>query len=755
MRDKTMRLSVKEGRAGAHLLLAVLACVAVGCTLHASAARASYTLPALVSYQGTLEADNAYSPAISANGQYVVFTGSFDGVSGVYRKELHNAEKLELVAGADAEEPALSAPDAGAPSISGEGRYVSFTTTKALDPVDDPGNGCSSVYVRDMEVPIGQPGAYELASALNGTSEGITYEGTAGGGSCPGGGSAAAGRVALSENGEKVAFTVIGKSNLTSGVGGAIETPPAQVAVRNLDTKTTTLVSQTMSSLGSSTPEAVPNGAAFTDGAAKAPVGASTVALSADGSTVSWMGVDIPEQAPASNAPATGGGDAPYGYTDEYAEPLWRRIADGPSAATRRVTGGDDPICGCAGPLATSFDPGIVTPGEDVGPEYGTYDGLDYNGDEALDFFASITPQLSANGQGVAFLSTAPDTGEEPDLPGKSYVLTANAFVVNMASGLSRAQALTRLTEWAGTSFGEAGSPSNAPIDDVAISPSGMQVAFTTERIDFPLSPPALVTPQLGQVDSRQLYVANLVVGTLSLVSYGYDGEPANGAVATPSFSGEGGELAFASSATNLVYGAFNRGDEQGTPGNVFVTSEVSSPVVAGVQTIAPLPAGPVVSPSRELLATEKSGPNGTVLLYVTLPGAGTLRARAKSEVPATVTVSAMKAKGRKKKARASKRTVLTARVVASAATIAKGSGLVVLRLTSAKAYRALVEAHDGLYTTITLTFSAPDEGTLTGTVQATFHGKVAKAAKKAGDKDAKKSTKAAARAKKRKGKRS
>jgi Tol biopolymer transport system component len=703
---------------------AVVALALIGVALAVAAgpvvsAQALYTPDTLVSYAGATQAEDASSPAISANGRYVAFSGSFNGVSGVWRKDLDTGE-LALVAGTDSQDAALSAPDAGAPSISGEGRYVSFTTTKALDPGDDPGKGCSSVYVRDMQTPIGQPGAYMLASALNGSSEGIAYAGSsASGESCPGGGSAAAGRVALSDEHEelKVVFTVIGQSDLTTGVGGAVDTPPAQVAVRDLDTDTTTLVSQTMSSLGSM-PQPVPEGAAFSDEAAHSPIGASSAAISADGSTVAWLGVEIPSQAPASDALAKEGGDAPYGYPDEYAEPLWRRIADGPNVPTRRVTGGDDPLCGCTGPLATDFDPGLQSPGEDIGPEFGTYIAINSSNLGNVEaFYENITPQLSASGQMVAFLSTAPDTGEEPIIPGKNYVLTTNAFVANMASGLSRSQALMRLTGWAGNNFNDLAS--TGQIENIAISPEGTRIAFSTNRIDFPLSPPALITPALGQVGARQLYVANLAAGTLSLASYGYNGEPASESVVTPSFSAAGGPLAFASSATNLVYGAYNS--------NVFVTSEISSPAIAGVQQIGSLPASPLTPPRRELLASAKSGPHGSVLVYASVPSAGTLRANARAEVPVSV---ALAAKG--KRARKNKRTILSSRVVASVKAVANHGGTIELKLTSARAYQALVEAHDGLYATIGLSFTTAGEITLTSTVQATFHDTPAKVVKKA-----------------------
>jgi Tol biopolymer transport system component len=681
---------------------------------------ALYTPDTLVSYVGDTQGEGADAPAISADGRYVAFSGSFNGVGGVWRKDLETGE-LALVAGVDSQDAALSAPDAGAPSISGEGRYVSFTTTKALEPMDDPGKGCSSVYVRDMQVPIGQPDAYMLASALNGSSQGILYAGSsATDKSCPGGGSAAAGRVALSDEHEelKVAFTVIGQSDLTTGVGGAVDTPPAQVAVRDLDTDSTTLVSQTMNSLGS-TPQPVPEGAAFSDEAAGSSIGASSAAISADGSTVAWLGVEIPSQTPASDTLAKEGGDAPFHYPDEYAEPLWRRIADGADAPTRRITGGDDPLCGCAGPLATDFDPGLLTPGEDVGPEFGTYIAINSsNLGDVQSFYENITPQLSANGQVVAFLSTAPDTGAELIIPGKNYVLSTNAFVANMAPGLSRGQALTRLTGWASNNFDDPAS--TGAVENIAISPDGARVAFGTERIDFPLSPPALITPALGQAGTRQLYVANLATGTLSLVSYGYNGEPANGGVATPSFSANGGPLAFSSSATNLVYGAYNS--------NVFITSEISSPTVAGVQQISPVPTIPLAAPRRDLLAGTQPGPHGSVLVYISVPGAGTLTASARAEVPVSVAVAAKGKYGRR-----SKRTILSSRVVASAKVVATGDGTVEMKLTSARAYQSLVESHDGLYATIGLSFTAGGEPTLTCTLQATFHGTPAKPVKKAG----------------------
>lgn len=702
-------------RAGLLLTLAILALLC----WDAGRAWAQYTPASLVSDSGSLEADDAYSPAISADGRYVAFVGSFNGVHGVYRKDLTTGE-LALVAGADSAEPSLSAPDAGSPSISADGRYVSFTTSARLDPTDDqagdPGR-CSSVYVRDMDVMAGQPGAYTLVSALNGITQGITYAGSASSG-CPGGGSAAADRVAISADGEEVAFTVLGQSDLVTGVGGATTTPADQIAVRNVRTHATTLVSQTIGSLGG-TPEPVPGGAALAPLADRVTssdgrqISGSTAAISADGSTVAWMGIDIAAQAPAT---------APEDSSAEHDEPLWREIGAGPDAPIRRVTGGDDPECGCAGPFDTAFDPDASL-NATAGPQYGIYvapggfGGDPLAGGVSLD---AVTPQLSANGEIVAFLSTQPRTGQVGRaLEEELTTSTANAYVVNMASGL------TQLTAWGTDNFKDPAS--TAPVTEIALSPSGTEVAFTTSRIEFPLTPPVLLTPSLSQAAAPQLYVADLSAGSFQMVSYGFEGEPADGTIATPSFTGTGETLAFASSASNLVYGAYNQG-AAGVPGNVFLVSQVSTPTVPAQSFVTPPPPDPVAPESWELLLNAKSSANGTVNVYATVPGAGKLQATAKAAVPA----SDAAAKRHGKPARRRSGAKVLERKVASAGVGARKAGLVQLHLKLPPADKALARRAGGLYATIVVTFSAQGKPSLKGTVQASFELAASKRKRKA-----------------------
>ena len=695
-----MRRPRRRAAVSSAVLVAVF--MAIGA---ADSAQADFTPATLISGSTTVESDYAGEPVISADGAYVAFVGSQLGVQGIWRKDLATGE-LDLVAGGDA----------SAPSISADGRFVSFTTT-STDQVTGAGKQCPSVYVRDMSQSIATDpppaGAFTLASAPNGSASSLVYAGSSSPGSCPGGGSAAAPRVALSAAGNEVVFTVDGQSNLTTG-GDTVGTPPAQVAVRYLSTQQTVLVSQTMSSIGSSTPQPVPGGGALTDGL---PSGVddtggagnqyadpdSTAAISADGSTVAWQGIEIPTQASA--APA----DSPGSHPFDYSEPLWRRIADGPSAPTRRVTGGDDPVgpCpgGCSGPLDTFWvNPGVGPTEKPNGPSAGTLfapGGLN----AATPFGVAVnaplddaTPQLSGNGQTVAILSTQPSTGADPACGFNgcgSSPQTTNAFVVNMAGGLSRTAALIRLTQWAANNFDQVDGPLSARIDDVAISPEGDRVAFVTQRSVFPFSPPALLTPQLSPGPFQQLYVANLADGTLEAASIGYDGNPANGNVMEPSFSADNGPIAFASQATNLVFGAFS----EVTGGyEAFTISEFKPAAIPGGSYISPSPQAGSISPDWQLSATSARGSHGSVLLWVTVPGAGRLSAVATAGVPiARLSHHTRRRRGQR---------VTTIRLARARATT-DSPGVVELRLVPAARYGSAFAGRQSLYATARITFVA------------------------------------------------
>ena len=137
----------------------------------------------LLSSSPAEQAIYAHDPVVSGDGHWVTFDGDYGGLLGVWRR---------AVAGGPVEAVAVGpqgTPEGSAvlPSISYDGRYVSFTTTARLDPSEDT-NRAPDVYVRDMEAPGGEPCtppseaerlageqpacAFTLVSARNGSSEG-------------------------------------------------------------------------------------------------------------------------------------------------------------------------------------------------------------------------------------------------------------------------------------------------------------------------------------------------------------------------------------------------------------------------------------------------------------------------------------------------------------------------------------------------------------------------------------------------------
>src|SRR5262245_30460929 len=133
--------------------------------------------------------DSSDLPDLSADGRYVVFHTLARNLfpaditdppnqfyaGGVFRRDLASGA-LELVALGDLRQEGSSellATGASAPSVSGDGRYVAFTTGAALVPQDT--NGATDVYVRDMSKPRSDASAYELVSAKDGGDAAASY----------------------------------------------------------------------------------------------------------------------------------------------------------------------------------------------------------------------------------------------------------------------------------------------------------------------------------------------------------------------------------------------------------------------------------------------------------------------------------------------------------------------------------------------------------------------------------------------------
>jgi Tol biopolymer transport system component len=651
----------------------------------------------LISADRHQQADYAEDPAISADGRYVAFDGSVAGKRGMFRRDLRTRE-IEVVAEGDARSP----------SISADGRYVSFTTTARLDEENDT-NAAPDVYVRDLSNPnsepcrrgrdeSSEPCAFTLASAVDGSRQGLAYEY----GANPSTeearyGSVAGGRSALSADGRRVAFVTTTASNL-SGSG----TPRLQVALRNLDEQRTELVS-----VRAGTAEPVrasadgEYGAVFPGGGQRssfpniASIGAS---ISADGSTVVWMGQQIEQQAPVLAF-------EPH-MEPRYAEPLWRRIAAGPGAPTRRVTGGGDPASPAC---AASGEVGLASPPTLSDPCQGPLDtAVEIGGVWGLAAGAADVPRVSADGRIVAFASSAPQVGAGEF--GSTFGFTDDLYVVDMADGLTRVQSLRRLTELAGGNSAE--TERVAPIGDLGISPDGSEIAFSTQRTIFPLGSPTYVSPPRASAAAQELFDVDLANDTLTRVTQSYEGtqgEPASALTGSPSFSADGDTLAFASASYNLVYGDGNGASD------VFVVRRKRFPTQAVVQYISAAPANPTTQADWLLGMSASSRRDGSVLLEAQVPGAGTLRAGARSAVRATRCDRAKRGSCRHAGA-----TVAT-RTVSSKLVRPRDAGLAVAVLKLSKRYSALARRRGGLSAQVNVAFSASGHPTLTQRIAVTF----------------------------------
>jgi hypothetical protein len=695
----------------------------------------------LVSRSTVQQADYAHDPAISGDSRYVAFDGSFGGIAGVWRRDLQSGA-VERV---DAESLCPNGPAscyAELPSISYDGRYVSFTSTAQLVPGDT--NKSPDVYVRDMGRSVTEVGAFTLVSAVDSSQAGLTYESAGTTTLSPFEeahyGSVASGRSALSANGRDVVFVTTAISNLAGP-----KTPALQVAVRNLDNDSTRLVSVAYDAAtgrpvvdpatGGQEPVSSEEGG-LTYGAIYSPglpppafdppaayglqsqLGAS---ISADGSTAAWMGQNVSRQA------RTLSGET---LPAHYSEPLWRSIADGPKAPTRRITGGSDPLdpaCVASGERSLVASTSPTDPCQ--GPFRTENPGIWIGGT------GNPVPQLSADGSIVAFLGGAPPLGGT--FGGDVLNLNSDLYVVDMAGGLTRREALRPLTELAG---GNAQEPATtAPIVDLAISPDGSQAAFTTQRTVFPLGSPAYVSAPAASPGMVELFEVDLADDTLTRVTHGFAGgageaphgtevsgqDPytsSNGAL-SPSFSADGEELAFSSTATNLAYGDGNTPRQPNNPvfdgSDAFVVSRVVFGTTPTLQYVSSPPSSPTLTPTWRLDVSAFSRANGTVLLEIQTPDTGALRAQAQGAV-------LVKAKARSRTKPASTRTRVTAlriadRIVATQSAHVRDGGLIAMTLKLTKLYNALASARGGLSATVSVTFAAHDHPTLRRSVAATF----------------------------------
>lgn len=626
---------------------------------------------------------------VSANGQYVVFqtkaTDFFenDGVpggdpepegacreGGIFRYDLLTGE-LELVAdgtevqrNSDGEcEPShVIFTGAENPSITENGRYVVFSTAQQLIPHVNEHNENIEVYERDMDVPLAaerpSSGAYTLVSAQNGGESPPVYENSLVPTPIPGGdpGSEVWPNTAVSSNGQYVLFR---SAELPSSLpeGSSTTTPPDQLFVRNVQAKTTTLVTAKSEGEG---PAGGANGPA---------------SISADGSTVAWLGSHAPSQTvflPGEDLDES----LPY-----Y---LWRRWSE-PGSRTRRITGIADPEDAECRP-----GEGVTQNPTTLGPCYGP---LTYP-EASLTGLSGVTPSLSADGYTVAFLA---GSSIRPD------ILKADAldiFLTSMKPGVTRKAGTSELTLAVDGAQGDG----NASVTSLALSADGTHIAFVSQRNAFVLPEPVPVGSFSQNALQSELYVIDLVTDTLERAVTGLEGAELNGSVlANPTLSANGEIVAFTSSASNLIYGDAN---------------QVSDAFAATLQTPAGTATEPggvnalqggfsltgIASP--ELGISVRRAVDGGLILLVEAPGPGKLSAQAQGTITTKL--------GRKTR----KRNVVLAR--ASGATRSEGTSTLELHLASRYAANLKKAGRLKALITVDFTPPAPAEA-LSSETSATF----------------------------------
>jgi hypothetical protein len=674
-----------------------------------AAARAAYTGPQLLSGTSSQEFAEADGPALAGDGEWIAFQGTVSGVPGVYRRNLVTGE-TDLVAGGNAESP----------SISADGSVVAFTTTQVLDPTDEPvaDRGCGEVYVRNMNV---TPARYTLAAALDGTGTGILFSGcSTNGNGFPATGAQAAPGVALSDDGNEVAFTVDSPSNLGLAAGAAATVPASQVAVRNLAAQRTTIVSVTpqgqptpgggaypsTTSLGVS-----PSAAAEGDGGlsvARRPEGDSTAAISGDGTTVAWLGTDVPAQVPGATDVVPGmtgrSGVNPTDPAGQEAEPLWRRIADGAGAQTVRLM---------AGSGLDFYSYGKYYAQQALPLEGGTSEGTSLG-----------APSLSDNGQRVALLADAPPPASLAAVqadPAYASALPADAYVVDVADGVApRVTPVTEVGNYV------AAAPATGAVTAVSISPDGGELALETARTQFALASPALITPPTQYAAITDTYAVNLSAGTMQLLTATFDGSPADGNSGLLSFD-DAGDLSAASEAGNLFYGDVNP-----TSPEVYLYGFIPTTGTVAAGWISSLPGSATALPNLiwTLGATAAARRDGTVVVSARVPGPGTLRATARAQLQTTDPTSrgagthaARVAPTRRPRRhhRPAPGRPLPVRVVARAGRTVRGAAIDRVVLHLGRRFRALAASPDGLYATVTVDFTAAGHPALAQQVPVTF----------------------------------
>jgi hypothetical protein len=561
------------------LVAAAAALAAAPCTAHAD-----YDPPQLASAtpseQGT---DDSTQPALSGDGRYLVFTtrsaalagGTAPGryvAGGVVRRDLQTGA-IALVARGDQYDPGIPA-DPNVATVSGaHDPSVSADGRYIAFATAEPLVAADTNARTDVYVrDMDVPADQPNAYELVSAVDGADAPPTYGGSATSTLGADLAPRTGISADGRTVAFYSTAPADLPGG-GGGTPIDAGQAFVRQLDTRHTILLST------------APDGTA--QGGVPTSAQVPALAISADGSAAAWLSGRDAAQA---ETPVVQDAAGQLGAADA----VWRRLG-GPA---RRVLGPDDPFdpaCNGVGPVTTDQLAPVQHPCD--GPVTGSW----------------LATGVALPGDGGAAV-VAGNLDPRGDLAGDGADLVRE----DMSAGATVKSGFSLLTRRGPGSDGR----SSAAIADLSTSPSGRYVAFTTPRTTFPagLQLAGTSSPSYDPAIA-DVYVGDRQTGRLALVSQAVGSGKPNGTAVAPTVS-DTGLVAFASTAANLVAGDGNSASD------VFVAAPHVTHLVAQSD-VLPAAAAPVgVVPDRVLHATATALSSGKVKVVLTGPGLGGIQVR-------------------------------------------------------------------------------------------------------------------------------
>jgi hypothetical protein len=405
----------------------------------------------------------------------------------------------------------------------------------------------------------------------------------------------------LSDDGRRAVFVTQSASSLPAGEAEPL-TPRWQVLVRDLDADTTRLVTRVRGDATASGTPVTPSPAAVQP----------QPAISGDGTAVAWVGTDAQQQARFLPGEST---------TPASRQLLWRDVEAGAAAVTRRAAGEADPDDPACPPDA------IIVPDETAtGPCYGPFAAPD---DETAGSEATPPTLVGISDDGRRLLFSASSKRRPFDAGANRFGV---GFLADMTPGVTRK---------AGVAVAWSQPQSRPPVEAAALAGDGRRAAFASLADRFEGLQP-VGSFQSGDLLTQNVFAADLGARTVERATVAPDGADftvvgTDAGLTSVSVSDDGGAIAFAARDGNLFVGDVNDALDvqvvrRPDPGIARAGRDLPPPPPPSQGVVEPpLPPLAQINPAVERV---RVGARGVATVRVRVPGAGRLTAQATGTVP-------------------------------------------------------------------------------------------------------------------------